>query len=32
VEAAFKSGVLTVKLPKTEEAQTKGKKIPISTE
>jgi HSP20 family protein len=32
VEAAFKNGVLTVKLPKTEEAQSKGKKIPITTE
>lgn len=32
VEATFKNGVLTVKLPKTEEAQSKGKKIPITTE
>jgi HSP20 family protein len=31
VEAAFKNGLLTVKLPKTEEAQSKGKKIPITT-
>jgi HSP20 family protein len=31
VEATFKNGLLTVKLPKTEEAQSKGKKIPITT-
>ncbi len=32
VEATFKNGLLSIKLPKTEEAQTKSKKIPISTE
>jgi len=32
VEATFKNGILTVKLPKTEEAQSKGKKIPITAE
>jgi HSP20 family protein len=32
VEATFKNGILSIKLPKTEEAQTKGKKIPITTE
>jgi len=32
VEATFKNGLLSVKLPKTEEARTQGKKIPIATE
>lgn len=32
VKATFKNGVLTVKLPKTEEAKEKGKKIPIGVE
>jgi len=31
VEASFKNGVLTITLPKTEEAQAKAKKIPITT-
>ncbi|MBN1381851.1 MAG: Hsp20/alpha crystallin family protein [Deltaproteobacteria bacterium] len=31
VEANFKNGVLSIKLPKTEEAKAKGKKIPIQT-
>jgi HSP20 family protein len=31
-KAAFKRGVLTVRLPKTEEAKSKGKKIPITAE
>ena len=30
VEAAFKNGVLTVTLPKTDEAQTKVKKITVN--
>lgn len=30
-EAHFKNGVLSVKLPKTEDAKVKGKKIPIKT-
>jgi len=32
VEAAFKNGVLSVTLPKSEEAKTQSKKIPIATE
>jgi len=32
VKATFKNGVLMVKLPKTEEAKMKGKKIPVSVE
>lgn len=32
VSATFKKGVLTVKLPKTEEAKAKGKKIPVKAE
>jgi HSP20 family protein len=32
VKAGFKNGVLTVRLPKTEEAATKGKKIPVTAE
>lgn len=32
VDASFKNGVLTVKLPKMEEAKSKAKKIPIKTE
>jgi len=32
VEATFKNGVLSISLPKTEEARTKGKKIPITSE
>ena len=32
VEAHFKNGVLSIKLPKTEEAKAKGKKIPIKAE
>lgn len=32
VNAGFKNGVLTVRLPKTEEAAAKGKKIPVKVE
>ena len=32
VQAQFKNGVLSITLPKTEEARTKGKKIPIQSE
>lgn len=32
VEATFKNGLLTVKVPKTEEARSKDRKIPISAE
>lgn len=32
VNADFKNGVLTVSLPKTEEAAVKGKKIPVKSE
>jgi HSP20 family protein len=32
VQAQFKNGILSVTLPKTEEASTKGKKIPIKSE
>jgi HSP20 family protein len=31
VDADFKNGVLTVKLPKTVEAKTKSKKVPIKS-
>ncbi len=31
VDADFKNGVLTVKLPKTSEAKTKGKKVPVKS-
>ena len=31
VDAEFKNGVLTVKLPKTAEAKTKGKKVPVKS-
>ncbi len=32
VKAGFKNGILTVRLPKTEEAASKGKKIPVTAE
>lgn len=32
VSAVFKKGVLTVKLPKTEEVKVKGKRIPVKAE
>ena len=32
VQAQFKNGVLNITLPRTEEAKTKGKKIPIQSE
>jgi len=31
IDAEFKNGVLTVKLPKTAEAKTKGRKVPIKS-
>ena len=31
IDAEFKSGVLTVKLPKTLEAKTKGRKVPVKS-
>jgi HSP20 family protein len=31
VDADFKSGVLTVRLPKTVEAKTRSKKVPVKS-
>ena len=32
VNATFKKGVLTIRLPKTEEAKSKGKRVPVKVE